>query len=73
MSFLRPIQWYHSHADPIWQDSRVPLKTVFCSRKYFFRLRLWLCRAAIRIAAPAPDSSKGYLENYLLCLKGSDQ
>jgi hypothetical protein len=20
MSFLRPIQWYHSHADPIWPD-----------------------------------------------------
>jgi hypothetical protein len=19
MSFSRPIQWYHSHADPIWQ------------------------------------------------------
>ncbi len=21
MSFWRPIQWYHSHADPIWPDS----------------------------------------------------
>ncbi len=21
MCFLRPIQWYHSHADPIWPDS----------------------------------------------------
>ncbi len=21
MSFSRPIQWYHSHADPIWPDS----------------------------------------------------
>jgi hypothetical protein len=20
MSFSRPIQWYHSHADPIWPD-----------------------------------------------------
>jgi hypothetical protein len=20
MSFLRPIQWYHSHVDPIWPD-----------------------------------------------------
>jgi hypothetical protein len=20
MSFLMPIQWYHSHVDPIWQD-----------------------------------------------------
>ncbi len=20
MYFLRPIQWYHSHADPIWLD-----------------------------------------------------
>jgi hypothetical protein len=20
MSFSRPIQWYHSHADPIWLD-----------------------------------------------------
>ncbi len=20
MSFLRPIQWYHSQADPIWPD-----------------------------------------------------
>ncbi len=20
MSFPRPIQWYHSHADPIWPD-----------------------------------------------------
>jgi hypothetical protein len=20
MSFTRPIQWYHSHADPIWPD-----------------------------------------------------
>jgi hypothetical protein len=21
MFFSRPIQWYHSHADPIWPDS----------------------------------------------------
>ncbi len=21
MSFSRPIQWYHSHADPVWPDS----------------------------------------------------
>jgi hypothetical protein len=21
MNFSRPIQWYHSHADPIWPDS----------------------------------------------------
>ncbi len=20
MSFLRPIQWYHSHVDPVWLD-----------------------------------------------------
>jgi hypothetical protein len=20
MSFLRPMQWFHSHADPIWPD-----------------------------------------------------
>jgi hypothetical protein len=20
MTFFRPIQWYHSHADPIWPD-----------------------------------------------------
>ncbi len=23
MSLPRPIQWYHSHADPIWPDSPV--------------------------------------------------
>ncbi len=28
MSFLRPIQWYHSHADPIWPDGTFKLRTV---------------------------------------------
>jgi hypothetical protein len=27
MSFSRPIQWYHSHTDPIWPDGT--LKTGF--------------------------------------------
>ncbi len=22
MSFARPIQWYHSHVDPIWPNGR---------------------------------------------------
>ena len=26
MSFLRPIQWYHCQADPIWLEGTVPLK-----------------------------------------------
>jgi hypothetical protein len=31
MSFLRPIQWYHSQADPIWPDGtlNVPTITIF--------------------------------------------
>ncbi len=29
MSFLRPIQWYHSHADPIWPDGTFK-GAVFC-------------------------------------------
>ncbi len=28
MSFLRPIQWYHSHADPIWPDGTFKLRTM---------------------------------------------
>ncbi len=28
MSFSRPIQWYHSHADPIWPT--VPLNLQSC-------------------------------------------
>ncbi len=26
MSFSRPIQWYHSHADPIWPDGTFNMK-----------------------------------------------
>ncbi len=29
MSFSRPIQWYHSHADPIWPDGT-------------FKSRIWI-------------------------------
>ncbi len=25
MSFSRPIQWYHSHADPIWPEGTLKL------------------------------------------------
>ncbi len=27
MSFSRPIQWYHSHADPIWPDGNFNKQT----------------------------------------------
>ncbi len=27
MTFLRPIQWGHSHADPIWPDGTFKKKT----------------------------------------------
>jgi hypothetical protein len=27
MSFSRPIQWYHSHADPIWPEGTFKSKT----------------------------------------------
>ncbi len=29
MSFSRPIQWYHSLADPIWPDSTFKLALLF--------------------------------------------
>jgi hypothetical protein len=28
MSFLRPIQWYHSKADPIWWDATFNLRSI---------------------------------------------
>jgi hypothetical protein len=32
MSFLRPIQWYHSQVDPIWLDGTFYLQYVyFCA------------------------------------------
>jgi hypothetical protein len=34
MSFLRPVQWNHSHADPIWPDGNFKkLKTSFQDRE----------------------------------------
>ncbi len=31
MSFSRPIQWYHSHVDPIWPDGNlIILLAPFC-------------------------------------------
>jgi hypothetical protein len=30
MSFSRPIQWYHSQADPIWPDGTFKGKIIFC-------------------------------------------
>ncbi len=35
MSFSRPIQWFHSHADPIWPDG-IALSKI---RKYSIHLR----------------------------------
>ncbi len=29
MSFSRPIQWYHSHADPIWPDDMFIIYAIF--------------------------------------------
>ncbi len=29
MCFLRPIQWYHSHADPIWPDGTLKITVYF--------------------------------------------
>ncbi len=28
MSFSRPFQWYHSHADPIWPDGTFKCRTI---------------------------------------------
>jgi hypothetical protein len=35
MYFSRPIQWYHSHVDPIWLDDtfKVALTHVICQKK----------------------------------------
>ncbi len=35
MSFSRPIQWYHSHADPIWPDG------TFISKIHQIQLTNW--------------------------------
>jgi hypothetical protein len=32
MSFSRPIQWYHSHADPIWPDRTLKVKSNYNSK-----------------------------------------
>ncbi len=29
MSFSRPVQWYHSHADPIWPDGTFKAEIVY--------------------------------------------
>jgi hypothetical protein len=34
MSFSRPIQWYHSNADPVWPDCT--FKFIFLLTIYFF-------------------------------------
>jgi hypothetical protein len=31
MSFSRPIQWYHSHADPIWPDGTFFKTEIHCT------------------------------------------
>jgi hypothetical protein len=32
MSFSRPIQCYHSHADPIWQDSTFKVAVMYIKK-----------------------------------------
>jgi hypothetical protein len=32
MSFSRPIQWYHSHVDPIWPDGTFKVKSNYNSK-----------------------------------------
>jgi hypothetical protein len=39
MSFSRPIQWYNSHADPIWPDSTFK-KFTMEKRKVKYSLRV---------------------------------
>ena len=35
MCFLRPIQWYHSHADPIWPDGTFKLMRQSLEESFF--------------------------------------
>ena len=36
MSFSRPIQWYHSHADQIWPDSTFKANVENCIRIFYY-------------------------------------
>jgi hypothetical protein len=60
MSFSRPIQWYHSHADPIWLDDtfkmqRIPRRRlthpagmkVARKKKYFTELMIKMLKITV--------------------------
>jgi hypothetical protein len=36
MSFLRPLQIYHSQADPIWPDGTFNWRRLFCKKELIF-------------------------------------
>jgi hypothetical protein len=56
MSFLRPIQWYHSHADPIWPDGTFKNPTFRGQATHCWRPRWWRVpgtRAGPLLSSPA--------------------
>ncbi len=51
MSFSRPIQWYHSNADPIWAD---------CTFNFIFLLTIDLLKSKmVECQAPAAHGAGG--------------
>ncbi len=61
MAFSRPIQWYHSHADPIWPDG-----TFNCRRGSHI---LFLIRSEINLPQVDPHETK--MKKKINFLKGA--
>ncbi len=75
MSFSRPIQWYHSHADPIWPDGTVKaLHCLYLSSIFFVSIYLTLFYQSCQMMMPTyamillPVSASGCLWQVPFCL-----
>ncbi len=58
MSFSRPIQWYHSYADPIWPDSTGTFNTLG-PRLYYPKWKGRGCVNELYSTFPQTASCKG--------------
>ena len=64
MSFSRPFQWYHSHADPIWPDGTF---------KMFLKIYVKFIHAAFRASSLDSETKIQFSTCQVINKCGSEQ
>jgi hypothetical protein len=73
MSFSRHIQWYHSHADPIWPDGTFKGTVAWFWKFNILKILEYTVHLAQRSACTLRNNSKGFdvVKCLILCIQNN--